>query len=66
MKKDWLCYSACIPLPHIMLVVGLILLSKRDPAKKSLGKKLCLISTGVLILGTFIYYIMFTPLFGLD
>jgi len=49
-----------------MLVVGLILLSKRDPAKKSLGKKLCLISTGVLILGTFIYYIMFTPLFGLD
>ncbi|NQU73688.1 MAG: hypothetical protein HQ547_03140 [Candidatus Omnitrophica bacterium] len=66
MKKDWLCHMGCIIAPHIMIVVGLIFLSRGDNRKKMLGKKLCGVSTLVLIAGSFLYYIFFTPIFGLD
>lgn len=66
MKRKWLYYLACIPMPHIMLVVGLIFLSKSNPARKTLGKHLCIISTIILVFGSLIYYIFFTPIFGLD
>lgn len=66
MKKEWLWYSLCVIVPHIMLVVGLVLLSRSDAAKKLLGKRLCLVSTAVLIIGSICYYLVFTPMFGLD
>jgi len=66
MKKNWPYYAACIAAPHIMLVVGLIYLAKRDIQKKALGKRMCVLSTIVLIAGSLIYYVVFTPIFGLD
>lgn len=66
MKKKWLYYLACIIAPHIMLIAGLIFLSKSDLQKKALGKRLCITSTLVLILGSLAYYVFFTPIFGLD
>jgi len=66
MKRKWLYYLACIPMPHIMLVVGLIFLSKASGPKKVLGKHLCVISAIILVVGSLIYYTFFTPLFGLD
>lgn len=66
MKKDWLYYLACILLPHIMLILGLVYLAKQGTQNKLLGKKLCILSTIVLIAGSLAYYIFFTPIFGLD
>ncbi|MDD5449253.1 MAG: hypothetical protein PHO42_01465 [Candidatus Omnitrophica bacterium] len=65
MKKNWLYYFACVLAPHIMLVVGLIYLT-RQGRQRVLGKRLCAISTIVLIVGSLAYYIFFTPIFGLD
>lgn len=66
LKKKWPYYISTILVPHIMLVVGIIFLSKQNPESKKLGKSLCKWSTAVLIIGSLIYYIFFTPLFGLD
>jgi 4-amino-4-deoxy-L-arabinose transferase-like glycosyltransferase len=66
MIKKGLHYLACLIAPHIMLVVGLIYLSRKDAERKALGKRLCILSTIVLILGSLAYYIFFTPIFGLD
>ena len=66
MKKNWLHYLACILAPHIMLVVGLVYLARQGAQNKLLGKKLCILSTIVLIAGSLVYYIFFTPIFGLD
>lgn len=66
MKKDWLYYLACIVAPHIMLFVGLFFLTKADPNQKILGKRICILSSVILIAGSLAYYIFFTPIFGLD
>ena len=66
MKKTWFYYPACIIMPHIMIVVGIVYLSKTDVQKRKLGKRLCLLSTLVMIAGSLLYYILFTPIFGLD
>lgn len=66
MKRDHLYYLACILVPHIMLVVGLVHLAKQDTKNRLLGKKLCTLSTIVLIAGSLVYYILFTPIFGMD
>jgi len=66
MKKNWLYYAACVAAPHIMLVVGLIYLARQDTQKKALGKRVCILSTAVLVAGSLLYYIVFTPIFGLD
>ncbi len=65
-KKNWLHYLACIVAPHIMLFVGLIYLTKQDINKKAMGKRICILSSIVLITGSLIYYMFFTPIFGLD
>lgn len=66
MKKKWFYYLACIVAPHIMLFVGLVLLTKQDANQKLLGKRVCILSSIVFIVGSLIYYTLFTPIFGLD
>ena len=48
MRRGWLLFAACVLAPHIMLLVGLIYLTKTELDKKNLGRKLALVSTGVL------------------
>jgi len=66
MKNRWLYFSGCLIAPHIMLGVGMFFLSKKDLEHKSLGLKLCQWSTIVLLMGSLIYYVFFTPITGLD
>lgn len=66
MKKKWLYLSGCLVAPHIMLAVGMIFLARKDLEHKSFGFKLCRWSTVVLIIGSLVYYIVFTPIMGLD
>ena len=66
MKKKWPYYAGCVVIPHIMLIVGLIFLSRQGQENKSFGMQLCKYSTIFLTLGFFIYYLFFTPIFGLD
>jgi hypothetical protein len=49
-----------------MLFVGLLYLAKQDADKKVLGKRICILSSIVLIAGSLIYYTFFTPIFGMD
>ena len=51
--------------PHIMLFVGLLFLSKRDAEYTVFGLRLCKWSTVVMLAGSFIYYVYFTPVFGM-
>ncbi|MEA3328602.1 MAG: hypothetical protein U9Q08_02565 [Candidatus Omnitrophota bacterium] len=66
MKKKWPYYIGCAAIPHIMLIVGIIFLSRREKENKDFGMQLCRYSTIVLTLGFLIYYLFFTPIFGLD
>ncbi len=66
MKKKWLYLCGCLVAPHIMFVVGIAFLSRKDLQHKSFGLKLCRWSTAVLIIGSLSYYMFFTPLGGLD
>ena len=49
-----------------MLVVGLLLLARKDAENRLLGKHLCFVSAATLGVGTLFYYVLFTPMFGLD
>ena len=66
MKKKWLYYVGCVVVPQIMLVVGIIFLSRHNEEIRKFGLELCKLSTFVLILGFLAYYVFFTPIFGLD
>ncbi len=66
MKKKWLYYVGCVVIPQIMLIVGIIFLSRQNEETRKLGLELCKLSTLVLILGFLAYYVFFTPIFGLD
>ena len=66
MKKKWLYYVGCVVIPQIMLVIGIVFLSRQNEEIKKLGLELCKLSTFVLILGFLAYYVFFTPIFGLD
>ena len=66
MKRKWLYLSGCIIAPHIMLVVGMTFLAKRDLEHKTFGLKLCQLSTIVLIIGSLAYYALFAPMMGID
>lgn len=66
MKKKWPYYIGCLTAPHIMLIVGVVFLSKQGQENKKFGMQLCKYSTIVLALGFLVYYIFFTPIFGLD
>jgi len=65
-KSRWLYYICSVAVPHIMIVIGLILLSRKNPETKILGKHICITSAVVLAVGSLAYYIFFTPMFGLD
>jgi hypothetical protein len=64
--RNGIYYICCAAVPHIMLVAGLMLLATKDTQKRSLGRHLCMISAIVLAAGSLVYYIFFTPMFGLD
>jgi hypothetical protein len=49
-----------------MLVAGLMLLATKDTQKRLLGRHLCVVSAAVLAAGSLLYYVFFTPMFGLD
>ncbi len=66
MKKKWLYYVGCVVIPQIMLVIGIVFLSRHKEEIKKFGLELCKLSTFVLILGFLAYYVFFTPIFGLD
>jgi len=65
-KLNWLYYIGCIVAPHIMLVTGLVFLSKKSPQYRMLGKNISIACGAVLAIGSLLYYIYFTPMFGLD
>lgn len=66
MKNKWLYFSGCLIAPHLMLGIGMVFLSKKDLEHRSFGLRLCKWSTVVLIVGSLIYYVFFTPITGLD
>ena len=66
MKNKWLYFIGCVIAPHIMLVVGVIFISRQDLEHKIFGLKLCKWSTFVLIVGSLAYYTIFTPVIGFD
>ena len=66
MKKKWLYYVGCVVIPQIMLVIGIVFLSRQKEEIKKFGLGLCKLSTFVLILRFLAYYVFFTPIFGLD
>jgi len=66
-RKRWLLYLLALMVPHVMLIIGIIMLSASgDPDKKQIGGRLINLSIMVLALGFFIYYIIYTPFFGMD
>ena len=65
MKRRRLYLLGCFVVPHIMLFVGLVFLSKRDAECVVFGLKLCKWSTAVMLIGAFIYYVYFTAIFGM-
>jgi len=66
MRNKWLYVLGALIAPHIMLVVGVIFLSKKDLEHKTFGLKLCQLSTIMLIIGSLVYYTLFFPIIGID
>jgi hypothetical protein len=66
MKNKWLYLSGCFIAPHIMLVTGVFFASKKDLEYKTFGLKLCQWSTTIIIIGSLLYYVFFTPIMGFD
>jgi hypothetical protein len=66
MKNKWLYLVGCIIAPHVMFVLGVVFLSKKDLEHKTFGLKLCKWSSVVLIIGSLAYYIIFAPVVGFD
>ncbi len=66
MKKKFPLYLACVLVPQIMIILGVIYLSKSDKNLKKTGLRISQLSLAVMIIGSFFYYLFFTPLFGLD
>lgn len=65
-RKKFLCYMLSALAPQIMLIFGIVWLTKNSDENKKLGLRVCQISLSIMVLGSFIYYIFFTPIFGLD
>jgi len=55
-----------ILVPHIMIFVGLAMLSKREPQTRAEGKAICLLSSATIIIGSIFYFIFYTPLFRIE
>jgi len=65
-RKRWIYIAACFVVPHLTLLAGVYFLSKEDLDCKTFGLRLCKLSTYVLVIGSLIYYIFYTPVIGLD
>jgi len=66
MKNKWLYFSGCFFIPHIMLAIGVLFVSKKGLESRAFGIQLCRLSTIALIAGSLAYYVFFTPITGLD
>ena len=66
MKNKWLYLSGCFVVPHIMLLLGVFFVARNDLEHRTFGLKLCRLSTIVLIIGSLVYYVFFTPITGFD
>jgi len=67
MERKWLDYIICLAVPQIAIVVGLMFLATGETrAHQEFGLRIFKLSLAVMIIGSLIYYIFFTPMFGLD
>ncbi len=67
MERKWLDYVICITAPHIALIIGLMFLATGETEEhQKFGLRIFRLSLVVMIVGSLIYYVFFTPLFGLD
>jgi hypothetical protein len=59
-------YAASVLAPHIMLVVGLLMMTRSTDKKTgAVGLTVCKLSAIVLIAGSVLYYLFATPFFDL-
>jgi len=67
MERKWLDYIICITIPHIALMIGLMFLAAGETEEhQKFGLRIIRLSLIVMAIGVLIYYIFFTPMFGLD
>ena len=67
MERKWLDYVICITMPHIALIIGLMFLAAGETKEhQKFGLRIFRMSLLVMIAGFLIYYVFFTPYFGLD
>ena len=67
MERKWLDYVMCIAIPHIALIVGLFFLAAGETKEhQKFGLRIFRLSLLVMVAGSLIYYIFFTPYFGMD
>lgn len=67
MQRRWLDYIICLTMPHIALLIGLAFLARGETAEHNkFGLRLVRLSLVVMAAGSLLYYIFFTPFFGMD
>ena len=67
MERRWLDYIICLTIPQVALIIGLMFLAKDESKKHNMfGLRIIRLSLAVMVLGSLVYYIFFTPMFGLD
>lgn len=67
MERKWLDYVICLTVPLFALIIGLLFMAKGETKEHNLfGLRLVKLSLIVMILSALAYYIIFTPMFGLD
>ena len=67
MERKWIDYIICVTMPHIALVLGIMFLTTGETKEhQAFGLRIFKLSLIVMVLGSLIYYIFFTPMFGLD
>ncbi|OIO80671.1 MAG: hypothetical protein COW11_01485 [Candidatus Omnitrophica bacterium CG12_big_fil_rev_8_21_14_0_65_43_15] len=67
MERKWIDYIICLAAPHIAIVVGLMFLATGETKEhQQFGLRIFRLSLIVMAAGSLIYYIFYTPMFGLD
>ena len=67
MERRWIDYVICLAMPHVALLIGFAFLARGETAEHNeFGLRLVRLSLIVMAIGSLLYYIFFTPMFGLD
>jgi uncharacterized membrane protein len=67
MERKWLDYIICLAMPHFAIIVGLMFLTTGETkAHHVFGFRIFKLSLAVMVVGSLIYYVFFTPMFGMD